>query len=133
MESELQTGHKDTGRKVPAAVQLISLSRITPHTHKHTHRHSYTAAETLMNRSHTATWFIQINREWVTNEIIWWLQTYIKITLYTENWIYTESCKSLWYRSKNLYFTFTFSHLADAFIQSDLQMMTIEEIMTLRH
>ncbi len=36
------------------------------------------------------------------------------------------------YNNNNIYitFTFTFSHLADAFIQSDLQMRTLEAIKT---
>ncbi len=45
------------------------------------------------------------------------------------NWIH--NCNTLLYSSELYYFvlfTFTFSHLADAFIQSDLQMRTLEAI-----
>ncbi len=51
-------------------------------------------------------------------------------TKWCESTSASQNIKKIKNVSNVLIFTFIFSHLADAFIQSDLQMRTIEEIKT---
>ncbi len=55
----------------------------------------------------------------------WWLTKYFFAPLYIYNFLY------IFFKYTCIYYTtFTFSHLGNAFIQSDLQMRTIEAIKT---